>query len=54
MTGEKFKMALQDLHRKINDIELLLSQDNEQYEDLDKQIREAKVDLQQCIPDLDR
>ena len=54
MTGEKFKMALQDLHRKINDIELLLSQDNVQYEDLDKQIREAKVDLQQCKPDLDR
>ena len=52
--GEKLKMALQDLHRKINDRELLLSQDNVQHEDLDKQIREAKVDLQQCIPDLDR
>ena len=52
--GEKLKMALQDLHRKINDRELLLSQDNVQFEDLDKQIREAKVDLQQCIPDLDR
>ena len=52
--GEKLKMALQDLHRKINDRELLLSQDNVQYEDLDEQIREAKVDLQQCIPDLDR
>ena len=52
--GEKLKMALQDLHRKINDRELLLSQDNVQFEDLDKQIREAKEDLQQCIPDLDR